>query len=185
MTWCIGLLTHYCGHVQPLKHYTTAMLDWIITNSGRWYVNYQASSILHVQDVSLTCWMIRSPSSNDLGCSASATFILSYNCKQNETNITGNGKKNTPSHCKQNKVVILQDTQAYNDVSSHYIRWKKDQQFSSYNRNSHISIKWAFTVTLTLKLTQCFVWYYGLWWCITMPSWFLKVQWFRSHCLDK
>ena len=68
-------------------------LDWIITNSGRWYVNYRASSILHVQDISLTCWMIRSPSSNDLGCSASATFILSYNCKQNETNITGKGKK--------------------------------------------------------------------------------------------
>lgn len=71
------------------------MLDWTITNSGHRYVNYHASPILHVQDISLTCWMIRSPSSNDLGCSASATFILSYTCKQNETNITGKGKKNT------------------------------------------------------------------------------------------
>ena len=45
-----------------------------------------------------------------------------------------------------------QDTPANDDIPSHQSWWQKDQQFSSYGRNSQIIL--ALTVIMTLKITN-------------------------------
>ena len=72
-----------------------------------------------------------------------------------------------------NAVILFffsKDTLVYDDVSSQQVWLPKNQQFSGYNRKSHMII-WALAVTLILKkannLFHMMLW---LWCCITIPS---------------
>ena len=65
-----------------------------------------------------------------------------------------------------------QNTLAYDDVLSDQVWLPRNQQFRRYGRKSHILIKWALAVILTLKIGNNFfsASHSGSWCCITIPS---------------